>query len=148
MSPDWITPEEQIKIINKNAGKSDTFVCLGDVGDPRFIPLINAGFKVLLLGNHDARGAYKSVFDEVYVGPLFVAPKILLSHEPVLGLPWCLNIHGHVHSGQEDFEDGGHHINVAANVCGYTPVNLGKLIKGGVLADIDDIHRMTIDNRL
>lgn len=38
------------------------------------------------------------------------------------------------------------HINLAANVCGYTPVNLGKLIKEGVLSDISNIHRMTIDN--
>ena len=28
----------------------------------------------------------------------------------------------------------------------YTPVSLGKLIKDGILADIDSIHRMTIDH--
>ena len=33
----------------------------------------------------------------------------------------------------------------AANVCGYTPVSLGKLIKDGILSDIDSIHRKTID---
>ena len=30
-------------------------------------------------------------------------------------------------------------------VCGYTPVNLGKIIKDGILSDIDSIHRITID---
>ena len=30
-------------------------------------------------------------------------------------------------------------------VCGYTPINLGKIIKEGVLADVPSIHRMTID---
>ena len=34
---------------------------------------------------------------------------------------------------------------IGANVCGYTPVSLGKLIKGGILSDITSIHRITID---
>ena len=33
------------------------------------------------------------------------------------------------------------------NVCGYTPINLGKIIKEGVLADVPSIHRMTIDRQ-
>ena len=62
MDPNWITPEEQMEIINKRVFKSDTFVCLGDVGDPKYVPMIKAGKKILLLGNHDARGAYKDPF--------------------------------------------------------------------------------------
>lgn len=91
------------------------------------------------------KSAYKECFDEIYSGPLFIAEKILLSHEPVYGLPWCLNIHGHDHHGIELYKEGCKHINLAANVCGYTPLNLGKLIKEGVLSDISSIHRMTID---
>ena len=68
------------------------------------------------IGNHDKKKDYKGLFDEIYDGPLLIAEKILLSHEPVYGLPWCLNIHGH-----------------------------GKLIKGGILSDISSIHRITID---
>ena len=145
MDSNWITPEEQLEIINKMVFKSDTFVCLGDVGDPKYVPMIKARKKILLLGNHDARGAYKGLFDEIYSGPLFISDKILLSHEPVYGLPWCLNIHGHDHSGMEAYREGCKHINLAANVCGYTPVNLGKLIKDGIISDIDSIHRQTID---
>ena len=148
MDPDWITPEEQIDIINKMVGKGDTFVCLGDVGNPKYVPLINARRKILLLGNHDSRGAYSGLFDEIYAGPLFIAEKILLSHEPVYGLSWCLNIHGHDHNNKEMYKEGCKHINLAANVCGYTPLNLGKLIKSGVLADIDNIHRETIDRAI
>lgn len=99
MDPGWITPDEQLKIINSVVGKEDTFVCLGDVGNPKYIPMIKARKKILLLGNHDARGAYKDLFSEIYAGPLFISDKILLSHEPVYGLNWCLNIHGHDHSG-------------------------------------------------
>ena len=146
MDPNWITPEEQVRIINSVVGKGDTFVCLGDVGDPKYVPMIKARKKILLLGNHDARGAYKDLFDEIYAGPLFISDKILLSHEPVYGLPWSLNIHGHDHNGMESYREDCKHINLAANVCGYTPVSLAKLIKDGVLADIDSIHRVTIDH--
>lgn len=145
IDPNWVTPEEQVDIINKAVLKNDTFICLGDVGDPKYVPMVKARKKILLLGNHDARGRYKELFSEVYAGPLFISDKILLSHEPVYGLPWCLNIHGHDHNGTEDYAEGCRHINLAANVCGYTPMNLGKLIKAGVLADIDGIHRQTID---
>ena len=41
-----------------------------------------------------------------------------------------------------------HIINLAANVCGYTPINLGKIIKEGVLADVPSIHRMTIERQV
>ena len=71
MDPNWITPEEQLKIINRIVSKRDTFICLGDVGDPKYVPMIKTGKRILLLGNHDARGAYKDLFSEVYAGPLF-----------------------------------------------------------------------------
>ncbi len=145
IAPDWVSPEEQIDIINRIVMKNDTFVCLGDVGNPKYIPMIKARKKILLLGNHDPKGAYKEYFDEVYAGPLFIAPQILLSHEPVHGLPWCLNIHGHDHNNAESYVEGCKHINLAADVCGYTPINLGKIIKEGVLSDIDSIHRITIN---
>ena len=56
-----------------------------------------------------------------------------------------MNIHGHVHSNMEAYREGCKHLNLAANVCDYTPVSLGKLIKDGILSDIQGIHRMTID---
>ena len=120
-------------------------VYIGDVGSAEYAAQIRAGHKVLLLGNHDKRKDYLKIFDEIYEGPLFVSEKILLSHEPVYGLSWCLNIHGHDHNGVEAYAEGCKHLNLAANVCGYTPVSLGKLIKDGILSDIDSIHRKTID---
>jgi calcineurin-like phosphoesterase family protein len=148
MDPGWITPREQIDIINKTIMKNDTFVCLGDVGRPEYIKELKVRKKILLLGNHDRRGGYTDCFDEIYAGPLFIAEKILLSHEPVYGLSWCLNIHGHDHNNMEAYKDGCKHLNLAANVCDYTPVNLGKLIKDGILSDIDSIHRVTIDHAI
>lgn len=45
-----------IKNINSVASKNDTLVCLGDVGNIECVTKLKAGYKVLLLGNHD-RGA-------------------------------------------------------------------------------------------
>ena len=141
-------PEDYIKIHSRVIRYMKgylTFVCLGDVGDASFVKKIRARKKILLLGNHDKKKDYKGLFDEIYDGPLLIAEKILLSHKPVYGLPWCLNIHGHDHSNIESYKEGCKHLNLAANVCGYTPVSLGKLIKGGILSDITSIHRITID---
>ena len=147
MDKDWITPEEQIVLINNKVMKNDTFICLGDVGNPKYIPFINSRKTILLLGNHDKYIDYNNLFNEIYRGPLFISPKILLSHEPVYGLSWCLNIHGHDHNNIEQYKDGCKHLNLAANVCNYTPANLGKLIRNGILSDIKDIHRQVIEKR-
>lgn len=145
MDEHWITPEEQLDIINGIVHKGDTFVHLGDVGDPKYIPMIKAHKKILILGNHDAKGKYKGLFDEVYDGPLFIADKILLSHEPIPYVDFCINIHGHDHGGPHEYP---YHLNLAANICNYTPVNLGKMIKDGILANIDGIHRQAINRQI
>ena len=146
MNPNWITPKEQVDLINRHVQKNDCLIHLGDVGDPNYINALNVRKRVLLLGNHDRNASYyKDFFNEVYSGPLFISQKILLSHEPVYGLNWCLNIHGHDHNNVEPYKDGCKHLNLAANVCDYTPVNLGKIVKDGILADIVSIHRSTID---
>lgn len=83
------------------------------------------------------------LFDEVYEGALMIGEKILLSHEPIEGLPFVLNIHGHDHAGRY-IDDN--HINMASNICEFKPLNLGKYIEKHGLADIKSIHRITIDN--
>ena len=148
MDPDWIAPEEQMAIINSMVHRSDTFIHLGDVGSGKYVADIKAKKKILLLGNHDRRSDYVGVFDEIYTGPLFISDRILLSHEPICGLTWCLNIHGHDHNGSETYGKGCKHLNLAANVCGYRPVSLGRIIKDGILADINGIHRETIDRAI
>lgn len=138
----WVSAEEQVSIINKFVHKNDTLIHLGDVGNLDYIKKIK-GYKVLIMGNHDTGiTKFKEVFDEVYEGPLMISPKILLSHEPIEGLTWVLNIHGHDHNNIaiDDF-----HLNLATNICKYTPINLGKFLKRVGLKQIKDIHRQTID---
>ena len=80
------------------------------------------------------------LFDEVYEGALIIGEKFILSHEPV-ELPWALNFHGHDHQG-------GFHknsINCCCDVNDYKPINMNQIMKQGLAARIDTIHRETID---
>lgn len=168
----------QIKNINSKCGKNDCLILLGDVGEPSRVAKLKAGYKVLLLGNHD-KGAsvymrdygkshfeevvleeygdgikhydYKKVidvkdnhlFDEVYEGPLMINDRVILSHEPIMGLPNCLfNIHGHTHSNS--IEDG-YHMNVCMEAINGIPVNFTKLMHDGSIKHVESIHRTTID---
>lgn len=80
------------------------------------------------------------LFDEVYEGPLFIAEKLVLSHEPVI-LPYSYNIHGHEHN----YILRDRSLNVCAEHIDYYPINLDKEIKNGLLSKVDSIHRQTID---
>ena len=138
-----ISTEEHVDIIKRKITKTDTLIHLGDVGDPKYFSDIK-GYKVLLLGNHDETATkFKKYFDEIYTGPLFIGEKILLSHEPIDVGDIAVNLHGHDHNYDNDYSYNW--MNFAANVIGYEPVSLGKLIKDGLLRYVSGIHRLTID---
>lgn len=146
MDPNWITPQEHIETIKQDVRKGDTLIHLGDVGNPIYLDELKC-YKVLITGNHDVMSKVASHFDEVYTGPLFIADRILLSHEPIQGLEgFAMNIHGHNHS---PIHDKAHympnHINLASNVYHFRVFNLGASIKGGLLSQIENYHRITID---
>ena len=187
----YIGDEEQIKRINSKIGKYDTLVILGDVGDIEWVRKIR-GYKVLVMGNHDAgannykRKKYQYVyreeeysreqlflelkkdfphynisiglehflenkfwnveidnglFDEVYEGMLMIAPNIILSHEPIdFSYAVCFSGHNHANNNPSP-----NIINFCAEHINYTPVALKDIINSGVLKNISDIHRETID---
>ena len=97
----------------------------------------------LQLGPFFEASADNQLFDEVYEGPLMIAEKLILSHEPV-DVPWAFNIHGHDHAGHAR----KNHLNVCSDVIGYVPVNMNQFMKSGALAHIDTIHRETIDKAI
>lgn len=136
--------EEQVKMINSKVGRKDTLIILGDIGDIEYARQLR-GYKVLIMGNHDAgRTNYTEVFDEVYTGPLMIAERLLLSHEPIMGIDWAFNIHGHCHDPRH--KDDDFHMNVCSDAINYTPVNFNQWIKkSGALAKIQSIHRETIN---
>ena len=148
MNPDWIDPEEQIKIINSTVCKTDYLILLGDIGNEKRLAQIKTKHIVLLTGNHDkGNAAYKPYCEEIYNGPLFVADRILLSHEPINGLEnFCTNIHGHCHASDYGVFGMCGHVNLAADVCGYVPYSLKELIRTHkILAGVENYHRITID---
>lgn len=133
----------QIASINKTCGKNDTLVILGDVGNIECVKKLKAKKKILILGNHD-RGAsyYADVFDEVYTGPVIIAEKLILTHEPI-DFPYAVNIHGHDHSNN-GFKDGLH-INCCAEHINYTPICLSHIVKSGLLKNTINIHREVVE---
>lgn len=143
----WPSPEEHIKRIKNQLNKQTLLIHLGDVGNPQWMEQLR-GYKVLIMGNHDeTRTKFEPYFNEIYEGPLFIRDKILLSHEPIYGLEsFCCNIHGHNHNaGNELYMSSNiNHINLAANVYNYQVFNLGKEIKNGLLSQIENYHRITI----
>ena len=139
--PNRPTAEEQIKMINSKVGRKDTLIILGDIGDIECAKKLR-GHKILVKGNHDkGLSNYEEVFEEIYGGPVMIADKIILSHEP-LGVKFAYNIHGHDHMGKQ-FTSGG--MNVCSDVIGYTPVSFNQFIKSGHLKEVETIHRDTID---
>lgn len=142
MDPNWITPQEHMEIIKQDVQKGDILIHLGDVGNPDYLDELKC-YKVLITGNHDVLSKVASHFDEVYTGPLFIADRLILSHEPVQGLEdFAVNIHGHDHAA--NFRRN--HINLASNVYHFRVFNLGASIKCGLLSQVKNIHRTTIDN--
>ena len=160
----------QIDNINAVAHKCDTLVILGDVGDLECVKRLKAGRKILIMGNHDegSKNNYSKdkdpkLFDEVYTGALLIADNIMLSHEPI-DFKYALDIHGHDH-GLSDFrkyvktpvgdpmteymkaakKNGLNKICVIAELTGYKPISLAKIINAGLPAIADDIHRTTIN---
>lgn len=138
--PNRPSDEELIKNINQKVGKTGTLLLLGDVGDIECAKQLK-GYKVLICGNHDAGATnYKEIFDEIYTGALIIGEKLILSHEPI-DIPWAFDVHGHDHTGAK--RKG--HLNVCADVIGYTPINFNQFLKSGASSKIQTIHRETID---
>jgi len=154
MNPNWINPKEHMKRIKRDVQKSDTLIHLGDVGNPTYLDELKC-YKVLISGNHDILSKVADHFDEIYTGPLFIADRILLSHEPIYGLEeFTLNIHGHIHNGPTAtyYDIGGKyrtsHLNLASDVAQWYPCNLRTVIEAGYLSEIPNYHRVTIDKAI
>lgn len=89
--------------------------------------------------------ADNGLFDEVYGGPIIVAEKLLLSHEPIHGWDGVFNIHGHVHDPKA--KSNAHHFNICPDATNlFEPIPIKKILEGGYLGNVKSQHRATIDN--
>ena len=82
------------------------------------------------------------MFDEVYTGPVIIAEKLILTHEPI-DFPYAVNIHGHDHSNR-GFKDGLH-INCCAEYINLTPICLSHIVKSGLLKNTTNIHSEVVE---
>lgn len=139
--PNRPSDDELVKLINSKVGKKDLLIHLGDVGDLEYMKKIR-GHKILIAGNHESGlEKYKEVFEQVFSGALIIGEKLLLSHEPI-DAKWIFCIHGHNHSGAKIDK---YHLNVCADVIGYTPINFNQFLKSGALSKIQTLKRTVID---
>ena len=87
--------------------------------------------------------ADNKLFNAVFEGPLMISEKLILSHEPIPNLSWAMNLHGHNHQGP--VKSNLYHYNCALEVNDYMPISLNALMKSGLTAHIEPLHRQTID---
>lgn len=112
-----------------------TLYHLGDWGDVDYLWIIKElrwayGINChFILGNHDARSnldKFKDVFNEVYTHPIYIHPRIIISHEPVWPCPQgTLNIHGHLHASKLD---SNQHINANIHTLNYNLLSSKKVM--------------------
>ena len=141
--PNRPSDEELVRRINAKVGRKDTLLLLGDCGSPEFVRQLR-GYKVLIAGNHEpGLSAFDEIFDEIYSGALIIGEKIILSHEPIPGISWAMNIHGHNHN--KNSKNDANHFNVCADVIGYEPINFNQWLKAGYLSKIETLHRKIIN---
>ena len=122
-------------------GKEEALIAVKELF-PNYRYVISEGHMFHPLGEHWIVEADNMLFDEVYEGPLMLAEKLILSHEP-LNIDWAFNMHGHVHQkGKED----ANHLNCCLDVNNYEPINMNQFMKkSGALSKINTVHRSTID---
>lgn len=89
MDSNWITPQEQIDIINSKATKKDTLILLGDIGNLDWIRKLKAGYKILIAGNHDKglTNYEKKEIKKIYDAKTYNYNKKLLRQELLKEFP-------------------------------------------------------------
>jgi len=88
-----ISDDELVNRINIKVSKNDTLVLLGDVGDLTYIKKLKAGYKILILGNHD-RGA--SNYQRKTITHYLINGEIIPGHDEKNDLSDIAAIHGHI----------------------------------------------------
>lgn len=83
----------QIDNINKVVHKNDTLVILGDVGNPEYVKKLKAGYKVLVMGNHDAG---RSNYEKRTIKHLLLNGKIIPQYDNKDDYSELVNIHDEI----------------------------------------------------
>lgn len=102
---------------------------LGDFGnlETEYLDTVNwiknTGAKAYFVyGNHDAQSdfsQFEKYFDQVFLYPVYLSQKLVVSHYPVAVWNDSVNVHGHLHSAKlQDIN----HVCVSIHVINYKPI--------------------------
>ncbi len=101
---------------------------LGDFGSLDELDTVNwikeTGAKAYFVyGNHDAQADlpyFEKYFDQVFLYPVYLSQKLVVSHYPVAVWPDTINIHGHLHSAKLYPIN---YVNASIHVANYHPIS-------------------------
>lgn len=109
---------------------------LGDFGDISYLWFIEElrysyGIECrFIYGNHDKMSdlsSFVTAFDEVYLHPVYIHPRIIVCHEPVWPAPdGTVIVHGHLHCM---VVDNSHYLNANIHLCNYKPLSSKRVMK-------------------
>jgi calcineurin-like phosphoesterase family protein len=150
--------EMLIQNFNNLVGPDDISIWVGDVSfraaeQTRKIIYRLAGYKILVVGNHDfekKKGLRHMAFDEVHIvyNLKIDDTHVAFTHYPMDNLPdsW-VNIHGHVHKHGHHADEvkSTSHVNVNCEFIDYKPINLGTLI--GEINNIVELKKQGVIKR-
>ena len=112
-----------------------TLWCLGDFGNISYLWLIEElrySYNIktcFVYGNHDKVSnlpSFQEAFDEVYLNPVYIHPRIIVCHEPVWPAPVStIVIHGHLHCM---ILDNPQFLNANIHICNYQPISSKKVL--------------------
>lgn len=120
--------KELAKKIKKRSSEDEVWI-LGDFGSLNYLYLIDwlkeAGAKTYFVyGNHDKESdieIFKRHFDKVYLYPVYLSQKLVVSHCPVAVWPeGQINVHGHLHGSKLSDPN---HVCVSIHVINYQPIS-------------------------
>lgn len=118
-----------INNIKYRINEDSVLVFLGDLGYREYFYLLDdiKCYKILILGNHDtySKDTYYKYFNEVHDTPLFIHPRIVLSHIPIPVEDGVINVHGHTHQIYLRKEN---YINVTFEEVNYLPVKVKSIL--------------------
>lgn len=127
---------------NKNVGKDDIIIILGDffAGSKIFSNFLLRklnGEKILIKGNHDFRFRYKKLLEtrriKIYQKMEFslLNHNFILTHKPMKNIPnETFNIHGHHHRKLLPSKlEQNKYFNVAVDHIDYKPISIKEIIE-------------------
>ena len=124
---DWHI-EAIIKALCRKLKPGDEVWNLGDFGSLTKLYTTDwiraTGAKAYFMyGNHDQRNdlaQFEHYFDQVFLYPVYLSQKLVISHYPVAVFPDTVNVHGHLH-GAELFPVN--YVNASIHVANYRPIS-------------------------